>query len=168
MTKPLQDRIEALEQNRLRTSNTAEFGTTARATGNTILCTYHGWVWICLPDTEAKPGRKLAMATRRAKRPRRQDAKASCMTPDDKNVHCAHADQGGVRFSIVDEYILLRLDTAEDQTWWRLTPRKFHRLGSISERRSAPDHGALADGNQATVLNAACQIGDGGSRTQAG
>ena len=47
------------------------------------------------------------------------------MTPDEKTFIAPTLTAAEVRFSIVDEYILLRLDTAEDQTWWRLSRQNF-------------------------------------------
>ena len=44
---------------------------------------------------------------------------------DDKTFYAPTLTKAEVRFSIVDEYILLRLDTAEDQTWWRLSRANF-------------------------------------------
>ena len=42
-----------------------------------------------------------------------------------KTFHAPTLTAAEVRFSIVDEYILLRLDTAYDQTWWRLSRENF-------------------------------------------
>ena len=47
------------------------------------------------------------------------------MTPDDKTFIAPTLTKADVRYSIVDEYILLRMDTANDQTWWRLTRENF-------------------------------------------
>ena len=46
-------------------------------------------------------------------------------TPAEKTFYAPTLTKAEVRFSIVDEYILLRLDTAEDQTWWRLSRENF-------------------------------------------
>lgn len=57
-----------------------------------------------------------------------QGRKGRCMNEqlrDDKTLHAPTLTSAEVRFSIVDEYILLRLDTADDQTWWRLSREKF-------------------------------------------
>ena len=45
--------------------------------------------------------------------------------PDEKTIYAPTLTKADVRYSIVDEYILLRLDTAEDQTWWRLSRANF-------------------------------------------
>jgi hypothetical protein len=44
---------------------------------------------------------------------------------DDKTFYAPTLTKAEVRFSIVDEYILLRLDTADDETWWRLSRANF-------------------------------------------
>jgi hypothetical protein len=45
--------------------------------------------------------------------------------PDEKTFIAPTLTRANVRFSIVDEYVLLRLDTANEQTWWRLTRENF-------------------------------------------
>jgi hypothetical protein len=47
------------------------------------------------------------------------------MNPDEKAFIAPTLTKADVRYSVVDEYILLRLDTAHDQTWWRLTRENF-------------------------------------------
>jgi hypothetical protein len=47
------------------------------------------------------------------------------MTPDEKTFIAPTLTAAKVRYSLKDEYILLRLDTAEDQTWWRLSRENF-------------------------------------------
>jgi hypothetical protein len=46
--------------------------------------------------------------------------------PDAETFYAPTLTAANVRISVVDEYVLLRLDTAEDgQTWWRLTRENF-------------------------------------------
>jgi hypothetical protein len=45
--------------------------------------------------------------------------------PDAKTFYAPTLTKADVRYSLRDEYILLRLDTANDQTWWRLTRENF-------------------------------------------
>ena len=47
---------------------------------------------------------------------------------EDKTFYAPTLTKADVRYSLVDEYILLRLDTADDQTWWRLTRENFRGL----------------------------------------
>jgi hypothetical protein len=69
------------------------------------------------------------MAARREKRPRWKGRKGSRINdiaaPDEKTFHAPTLTRANVRYSIVDEYVLLRLDTANEQTWWRLTRENF-------------------------------------------
>ena len=64
------------------------------------------------------------------------------MTPDEKTFIAPTLTKAEVRFSIVDEYILLRLDTADDQTWWRLTRENFVGLAEYlnDEARRITEH----------------------------
>ena len=45
--------------------------------------------------------------------------------PDEKTFIAPTLTKAEVRFSLRDEFILLRLDTANEQTWWRLTRENF-------------------------------------------
>ena len=45
--------------------------------------------------------------------------------PDEKTIYAPTLTKADVRYSLRVEYILLRLDTANDQTWWRLTRENF-------------------------------------------
>ena len=47
------------------------------------------------------------------------------MTPDEKTFIAPTLTKADVRYSLVDEYILLRMDTEHDQTWWRLSRENF-------------------------------------------
>jgi hypothetical protein len=44
---------------------------------------------------------------------------------DEKTFHAPTLRKADVRWSVVDEFILLRLDTADEQTWWRLSRENF-------------------------------------------
>jgi hypothetical protein len=50
------------------------------------------------------------------------------VTSDEKTFYAPTLMSAEVRISIVDEYILLRLDTANEQTWWRLSRENFFGL----------------------------------------
>ena len=56
---------------------------------------------------------------------------------DDKTFYAPTLTKAEVRFSIVDEYILLRLDTARRPNLVASDTREFHRPGEISDRRGA-------------------------------
>ena len=45
--------------------------------------------------------------------------------PDEKTFYAPTLTRANVRYSTIDEYVLLRLDTANEQTWWRLTRENF-------------------------------------------
>jgi hypothetical protein len=47
------------------------------------------------------------------------------MTQDDKTFIAPTLTKADVRYSLRDEYILLRFDTEHDETWWRLTRENF-------------------------------------------
>ena len=61
---------------------------------------------------------------------------------DNKTFYAPTLTKAEVRFSIVDEYILLRLDTAEDETWWRLSRANFLGLAQYlnDEARRITEH----------------------------
>ena len=48
--------------------------------------------------------------------------------PDDKTFYAPTLTRAKVRYSLRDEFILLRLDTANEQTWWRLSRENFFGL----------------------------------------
>jgi hypothetical protein len=62
--------------------------------------------------------------------------------PDEKTIYAPTLTKADVRYSIVDEYILLRLDTANEQTWWRLTRENFIGLAQYltDEARRIREH----------------------------
>ena len=48
--------------------------------------------------------------------------------PDEKTFYAPTLTRANVRYSLRDEFILLRLDTANEQTWWRLSRENFFGL----------------------------------------
>ena len=50
------------------------------------------------------------------------------MTPDEKTFIAPTLTAAKIRHSTVDEYVLMRLDTEHDQTWWRLSRENFRGL----------------------------------------
>jgi hypothetical protein len=64
------------------------------------------------------------------------------VTSDEKTFYAPTLMSAEVRISIVDEYILLRLDTANEQTWWRLSRENFFGLAEYlnDEARRIREH----------------------------
>ena len=150
------DRIEALERKvvELQAKGIEYKGAWQRACSyeRGAIVTFEGSMWVCVENVEpnTRPGQSQGWQLLLPSWPRRKGRKGGCMNEpqrDDKTFYAPTLTKAEVRFSIVDEYILLRLDTADDQTWWRLTRANFIGLAKYLNDEAQPDQGALTDGD---------------------